>query len=164
MDAEEGDLPLKAVSVQFRLLLRTLQRQHNVTQRHLRLVRQRLLALTAVVRQREGQHVGRAINLAVLPVQGADPLVIRKGHGHLAGVLILLMLQRCDNGASHQHFQLIGDGKPVLLIRKVNNAIYGFHGLYLLCWYRFCFCMRPDICHRLGRKVCSGVRRAFVLA
>ena len=32
MDAEEGNLPLKAVSVQFRLLLRTLQRQHNITQ------------------------------------------------------------------------------------------------------------------------------------
>lgn len=120
VDAEECRLPLKAVPELLCLLLCTLQRDNNVAQVPAESVHRRLVRFALVVKEREGEHVRRAVDAAEAQVQRPDALVVGKGERHLARVFVLLIVQCRLDGAPHEQLEPIGDGNLVLSVFKID--------------------------------------------
>ena len=54
-------------------------------------------------------------------------MIIGVGDGHLAGVVVLLVLQHRLHGAAGQHLELIGHGELVLIVDEIDHRGYVLH-------------------------------------
>ena len=102
MDGQIGRLPLRAVAVLLSLGLCPLQGEHHVPKGHQAGAGIRLHVVQGgrragdQVEHGEGEHIGGAVHVPLLSIDGVDALVVGKQHVHLAGEGHPLRLQ--DSG------------------------------------------------------------------
>ena len=140
MHGQKRRLTLETVAEFLRLLLCLFQGDHDIAEHPHELVHGRLFALPRVVEQREGQHVGRAVDVPEFPIQFADSLVVGKGDRHLNRVFVLFIVQSCFHRAANQHFQLVAQRQQFLSVFKINLAKhFPFHIIrFPFRVFRFC--------------------------